>query len=225
MTPMRTAVVIVAAGSGTRVGAGINKVLLPLAEVPILAHSVRTAMQLDSIRRIVIAIRPDERDEIGRSLSPYLGSHDVWLVDGGAERHDSEWHALQTLAPDVDAGEIDVIAIHDAARPLADRELFESVTRAALEDGAAIPVRAQAQLISRDGTLPGRVVGVQTPQAFRAPELLAAYRQAAADGFRGTDTAACWAEYAGLPVIGVPSSARNFKVTFPEDLAAATKVL
>ena len=222
---MRTAVVIVAAGSGTRVGAGVNKVLLPLAGMPILAHSVRTAMQLESIRRIVIAIRPDEREEIGRALTPYLGSHDVWLVDGGAERHDSEWHALQALAPDVDAGEIDVIAIHDAARPLADHDLFERVTRAAFDDGAAIPVRAQVQLIAQDGSRPGRVVGVQTPQAFRAAELLAAYVQAAADGFKGTDTAACWAEYVGSPVTGVPSSARNFKVTFPEDIAAATTVL
>ena len=63
--------------------------------------------------------------------------------------------------------------------------------------------------------------GVQTPQAFGAAELLAAYARAEADGFDGTDTAACWARYTDLPVVAVPSTPRNLKITFPEDLALA----
>jgi 2-C-methyl-D-erythritol 4-phosphate cytidylyltransferase len=66
---------------------------------------------------------------------------------------------------------------------------------------------------------------VQTPQAFRARELLAAYRQAAVDGFVGTDTAACLERYTDLAVVGVPSSPTNLKITFPEDVTLAEALL
>jgi 2-C-methyl-D-erythritol 4-phosphate cytidylyltransferase len=69
----------------------------------------------------------------------------------------------------------------------------------------------------------GDLVGVQTPQAFRAVPLLAAYRSADADGFEGTDTASCLERYSpALRIAAVPSSSLNLKVTFPEDLALAT---
>ena len=73
--------------------------------------------------------------------------------------------------------------------------------------------------IARDG-----LVAVQTPQAFRAPELLASYRAAADDGFEGTDTAACVTAYADVPVAAVPSTSLNLKVTFPEDVALAAEL-
>jgi 2-C-methyl-D-erythritol 4-phosphate cytidylyltransferase len=66
---------------------------------------------------------------------------------------------------------------------------------------------------------------VQTPQAFRAVELLEAHRWAAADGFVGTDTAACLERYADVSVVGVPSTSANLKVTFPEDVALAEALL
>jgi 2-C-methyl-D-erythritol 4-phosphate cytidylyltransferase len=81
------------------------------------------------------------------------------------------------------------------------------------------------RLSRRDGSLaPGGLVGVQTPQAFRAAELLGAYRQADAEGFVGTDTAACLERYTDLAVHGVPSTAANLKVTFPEDLELAERL-
>ena len=58
------------------------------------------------------------------ALSPVLGPHDLWLVEGGAERHDSEWAAIQALAPEIEDGDLEVVAIHDAARPLATADLF-----------------------------------------------------------------------------------------------------
>ena len=66
---------------------------------------------------------------------------------------------------------------------------------------------------------------MQTPQAFRARDLLAAYRQADADGFVGTDTAACLERYADVAIAGVPSTTANLKVTFPEDIALADALL
>jgi 2-C-methyl-D-erythritol 4-phosphate cytidylyltransferase len=80
-------------------------------------------------------------------------------------------------------------------------------------------------LLARDGReLPPELDGVQTPQAFRAAELLAAYSRAREDGFDGTDTAACWARYTDLPVVAVPSTPANLKITFPEDLELALRL-
>ncbi len=217
---------LLAAGSGTRVGSGVNKVLLEVAGIPILARSVRTVLEVVGVHRIVLVVRPEDRAAVSDAVSPHLGAHDLWVVDGGSQRHHSEWQALRTLASDIEDGEIDVVAIHDAARPLAPASLWRAVIDAADEHGGAIPVVATPQLSRRDGSVAAAgLVGVQTPQAFRAESLLAAYRRADADGFVGTDTAACLEEYADVTVVGVPSTAANLKVTFPEDLILAERLV
>jgi 2-C-methyl-D-erythritol 4-phosphate cytidylyltransferase len=223
------AVVILAAGTGSRVGAGSNKVLLPLGDRPVLAWSVRDAAALDDVRRILVVVRPGERDEVAAALQPHLGEGEIGLVEGGDTRHASEWAALRALAPAIEAGEVDVVAIHDGARPLAGPELFAATISAAREHGGAIPVVRLPGLLARDGRdLPapssGSLDGVQTPQAFRAAELVAAYAAAAAEGFDGTDSAACWTRYTDLPVAAVPSSPANLKITFPEDLGLALRL-
>jgi 2-C-methyl-D-erythritol 4-phosphate cytidylyltransferase len=209
------AIVVLAAGEGTRVGAGRNKVLLALAGESILSHSLRTARSVDGVSRIVLVAREGDPVDEG-----------VETVIGGATRHDSEWHALQALADDIDAGVIDVVAIHDAARPLASRGLFEEVIAAARTVGGAIPGRPQPGLIRRDTHAPASdLVAVQTPQAFAAGPLLAAYRAAAAEGFRGTDTAACIERFTDLAIAWVSAPATNLKITFPEDVALAEALL
>ncbi len=217
---MPAAVVVLAAGSGTRVGAEVNKVLLPLGAAPVLAWSVRAALALDDVARVLVVVRDGEQDAVATALAGHLGSGEVTLVVGGATRHDSEWAALRVLADDVRAGLVDVVALHDGARPLAPAALFTAVIDAARERGGAIPVVALPALLGDEGVVRG-VVGVQTPQAFRAGPLLAAYAQADADGFRGTDTASCLERYAGVPVVAVASSPANLKVTWPHDLASA----
>ncbi len=77
---------------------------------------------------------------MAEAVAPYLGDREVQVVDGGATRHASEWQAIRLLAPAVDAGEIDLVAVRDGARPLAGAPLWESVLAAALEHGGAIPV-------------------------------------------------------------------------------------
>ena len=227
----RTAAVLLAAGAGTRVGATlgeepINKVLLTVAGIPILARSVRTVLDVAGVHRIVLVVRPEDRDAVSEAVAPHLGAHDLWVVDGGAQRHDSEWQALQVLAADIDNDELDVVAIHDAARPLAGAELWRAVIDAAAEHGGAIPVVESPQLSRADGSLaPSGLVGVQTPQAFGARVLLEAYTRAEADGFVGTDTAACLERYADVVIAGVPSTTANLKVTFAEDVALAEELL
>ncbi|GAA4379329.1 IspD/TarI family cytidylyltransferase [Nocardioides caricicola] len=222
---MTAAVVILAAGAGARVGAGSNKVLLPLGTVPVLAWSVRDALTLDDVRRVLVVVRPGEADDVAAALAPHLGDGEVGIVEGGATRHGSEWNALQALRGEIESGEVDVVAIHDGARPLAGRALFTATIAAARERGGAIPCVRLPGLLALDGrALPAELDGVQTPQAFRAAALLAAYTRADADGFDGTDTAACWTRYTDLPVAAVPSSPRNLKITFPEDLELALRL-
>lgn len=223
------AVVVLAAGAGARVGAGSNKVLLPLGDRPVLAWSVTAALTVPDVRRLLVVVRPGEADLVADALTPHLGEHgsgpEVGVVEGGATRHASEWNALRALRAEIESGAIDVVAIHDGARPLATPDLFEATLAAAREHGGAIPCVRLPALLALDGRpLPAELDGVQTPQAFRAADLLAAYTAADADGFDGTDTAAAWSRYTDLPVAAVPSTPANLKITFPEDLELALRL-
>lgn len=225
---MRAAVVVLAAGAGTRMGAEVNKVLLPLDGVPVVARSVRTARAVSGVRRVVLVVRDGEQDAVRAAVEPYLddGEPEVAMVVGGATRHQSEWAALTLLVPDIERGTLDVVVMHDAARPLAGPALYDAVLSAALERGGAIPVAHLPDLVAVDGRpLPGDLVGVQTPQAFRATDLLAAHRAAAADGFEATDTAAILAAYTDLPVAAVDSGEGNLKLTVSEDFLVAEALI
>ena len=220
------AVVILAAGSGSRVGADTNKVLRRLGDTTVLGQSVRAALAVPELVRVVLGVRAGDEDAVRDAVAPLLGDREVLLVPGGATRHASEWAALQALAEDVDAGTIDVVAVHDGARPLAGPALFEATIAAAREHGGALPVVELPALLRRDLRLVAdHLVGVQTPQAFRAVPLLEAHRRAAEDGYESTDTAACFERYSELPVVAVHGGATNLKVTFPEDLAVAEQLL
>ncbi len=222
----RAAVVVLGAGSGSRVGAEVNKVLLPLAGVPVLAWSVRTALATAGVGPVVVVARPGEEESVATAHTPHLGEREVLLVAGGDTRHESELAALRLLASSVASGAVDVVAVHDGARPLATSALLEVTVATARERGGAIPAVPLHDLVRGDASpVTDPVVGVQTPQAFRAAPLLEAYEAAERDGFRGTDTAACVARYTDLPVVAVPSGPANLKVTFPEDLVLAERLL
>jgi 2-C-methyl-D-erythritol 4-phosphate cytidylyltransferase len=217
--------VLVAGGSGTRVGGPTNKVLLALRGVPVLAWSLRTALALPYVEQVVVVAREQDLDAVSSLVEQHAPEgRAVGLVVGGRTRHDSEWNGLRTLrAPET---ALDVVVVHDAARPLAEPALFDRVVQAAHEHGAAVPGRPQHSLVSRDGREHVRgLVAVQTPQAFRAAPLMQAYRRAAEDGFTGTDTAGCVAAYTDLAVRLVSAPATNLKVTFPEDVALAERLL
>jgi len=175
----------------------------------------------------VLVVREEDRADVLSTVDREVGPPAVDVVVGGDTRHASEWAALRSLEPRIRAGEIDVVVIHDAARPLATSRLFEQVITVAAEHGGAIPVREQRGLTGLGGTAvpDDSVVTVQTPQAFAAGPLLEAYRCAHADGFVGTDTASCMERYADITVTCVPGDARNIKITFPDDLFLAERLL
>src|SRR3954447_26062469 len=151
---MRAAVVVLAAGAGTRVGAGVNKVLLPLGRLPAVARSVKTARAVPGVRRVVLVVRDGEQDAVRAAVEPVMSEErpEVAMVVGGASRHASEWAALSLLAADIESGDLDVVALHDAARPFASVRLYEAVLAAALERGGAIPVVLLHDLVSVAGT-------------------------------------------------------------------------
>lgn len=215
------AIVVLAGGVGARVGAGVNKALLDIAGTPVIARSVRAALDAHPTR-VVVVVRAEDREQLSQAIQPVLGTDEVWIVDGGVERHDSEWNALQALRPLIESEDIDVIAIHDAARPLAPARLFHDVVAAARVYGGAIPTVLVDHVLGTDHP---HLVAVQTPQAFRAPELLEAYGHADAEGFRGTDTASCIERFTDLTIVGVASTQANLKVTYAEDLAVAEELL
>jgi 2-C-methyl-D-erythritol 4-phosphate cytidylyltransferase len=219
---------MLAAGEGRRVGHDTNKVLLPLAGRRVFTWAVRWATTLPHVSHVVLVVRDGDQETVRATLDRELPDTEVVVVTGGASRHESEWKALCALRPAIEAGETDVVVIHDAARPLASAALFRDIILAADEYGGSLPVIDQPALTAlHDGgaSVESRTVAVQTPQAFRAAPLLEAYTAADAEGFVGTDTASCVERYTDVPVHCVTGDARNIKITFPEDLFLAERLL
>ena len=223
--------IVLAAGSGTRVGNSRNKVYLPLAGRRIVTWSLELFRKLPGIGRLVLVVREEDRELAAAVLDRELPGVPVDLVTGGQTRHESEYRALLHLADEIRDGAIDVVLVHDAARPLAPVKVVEEVLATAIRTGSAIPALPleDAAGVDEAGRMSqaGRtdMVRVQTPQAFRSGPLLAAYLAAAADGFAGTDTASCVERYQGVAVQVVAGDPRNLKVTYADDLFMAELML
>ncbi|MGI9198903.1 MAG: IspD/TarI family cytidylyltransferase, partial [Candidatus Nanopelagicaceae bacterium] len=133
--------------------------------------------------------------------------------------------ALQHLKSDIDNGAIDLVLIHDGARPLATADLYRKIAQVAYEKGGAIPT-TPINPAEIDLSHETSIVRVQTPQGFRAKELLHAYENAQIDGFTGTDTGACVERYyPTMKAFAVDAESANLKITYAEDLALAKALL
>ncbi|MBR7113672.1 MAG: 2-C-methyl-D-erythritol 4-phosphate cytidylyltransferase, partial [Firmicutes bacterium] len=216
---MKLAVIIAAAGSATRMGAGKNKAMLPLAGKPVLAHTLKTACVFAD--EVVIAARPGEEEEVAAIAAAFPRVRHI--VSGGATRSDSVRNALAAISADAD-----MVAIHDAARPLLHESDFAAVLAAAEAHGAAILAAPVIDTIKlNDGGLVGdtvdrsKLAAAQTPQVFRRALLDAAY--AAADA-SATDDAAL-VEALGQRVQLVFAAHPNFKLTTPADMQMAAAII
>jgi 2-C-methyl-D-erythritol 4-phosphate cytidylyltransferase len=223
--------VVLAAGLGTRVGADGNKAYLPLAGRSMVTWSLDAVTHAPGIMRTVLVFRRGERalaeDTVNREL-PYAT---VEFVEGGDSRHASEFNVLAHLAADIESGSIDVVLIHDAARPMAGPDMFDTALSVAREFGGAIPALPIPDVVrTGPGGLEslsdrGTLVRVQTPQAFRAAPLLQAYRAADRGGFEGTDTSSCIERFTDVDVRTFDGHEHNLKVTYPHDIAVAERLL
>ncbi len=227
----RAAAVVLAAGSGSRMRAAQNKVFLHLCGRRVVSWSVESLAQIRAVKRVVLVIREHDRKVAEETIDREIDDIEVEIVVGGETRQQSELFALRHLSPAIATGDINLVLVHDGARPLLSSALAGTVIRTAFEHGAAYPA-LEADDIRRmrpDGTLDLADVQImlraQTPQAFGAQALLRAYEKAELDGFDGSDTVACWERYNAGPVQWVPGDPRNIKITYPEDLFKAEQIL
>ncbi|MEN9679494.1 MAG: hypothetical protein RLZ57_623 [Actinomycetota bacterium] len=222
---MRTALVVLAAGSGSRFGDAVNKVWLPLSGRRIISRSLLNAAKSFKECRLVLVIDPKDEALAQEVIAREVPKLDIEIVYGGLTRHGSEFNALQHLSPAIKKGEIDVVLIHDGARPLATPALFETIATTANKHGGAIPT-VKVSSFELDQHQSESVVRVQTPQGYQAQPLLEAYELAERDGFTGTDTGACMEKYfPNMKTIAIPAYPSNVKITYPQDLVIAEHVL
>jgi 2-C-methyl-D-erythritol 4-phosphate cytidylyltransferase len=229
---MRVFVILPAAGIGTRMAAGgastpAPKQFLSVGGVPVLIRSVRAFLAVPRVDAVCVAVRAHERERMEAQIVEYKLGPRVHMVEGGDDRQHSVGNALAALECDAD----DVVLVHDAVRPLIDPATIERTIDAVVKHGAAIvglPAVDTIKQVERtaDGaivtaTIPReRIVQAQTPQGARFGLLRAAFVEAEADGFSGTDESSLL-ERAGVEVAVVQGSARNFKITQPGDIELA----
>jgi 2-C-methyl-D-erythritol 4-phosphate cytidylyltransferase/2-C-methyl-D-erythritol 2,4-cyclodiphosphate synthase len=216
-------VVVLAAGSGERLGLDTPKAFVPLAGRPILARAVASALACPRVGLVVVAA-PSGAEDLAHAIVEPLGAHAV--VTGGTTRHASVRAALAAVPAEAAA-----VVCHDAARALASPELFAAVLEALPGWDGVVPCLPVTDTVKRlvDGSVvrtePRDELGLaQTPQAFAAPALRDAHERAAAADLEFTDDAAAL-EWAGYRVRAVPGEPRNFKITDAGDLARAEALL
>lgn len=236
---MKVIAIIPAAGLGVRMGGGRSaqattprKQLLELEGVPILFWTLRKLAAVKRIGKMIVAVRGGDREAVETRLAGEDYRKRVSLVEGGETRQQSVANGLAQVSP---AAEL--VLVHDAVRPFAERALIEKVIDTAAQTGAAIAGLPAGDTVKQVetaggphgsrivGTIPReRVVLAQTPQVFRADWLREAVARAAADGFRGSDEAVL-VERLGHSVTVVMGSDRNLKITKPSDLELARFLL
>ena len=221
-------VVVPAAGSGARFGAGLPKQYQQLAGRPMIAHTLARLLAHPAIEGAMVAIAADD---IHWAMLAMRLDKPLLACEGGADRADSVLAAVRAL-PDSVADDA-LVLVHDAARPCVRRSDLDRLIDAAQNDpvGAllALPLRdtlkrgdAQARVLATEPR--EQLWRAQTPQAFRRGALTRALEQARADGVAITDDAMAM-ERLGLQPLLVEGSEDNIKVTVTADLALAERIL
>ena len=222
------AAIVPAAGSGARFGGAENKLFALLAGEPLWVHSVRRIRARPEVGRVIMPVSVSDRDVFGSRYSSQINQYGVELVDGGIERTDSVQNGLAAVGDD---SAIQLVAVHDAARPLVCDGDLRNVFAAAHRTGAALLATPATGTIKKSVaagdtdsvTVDRRDLWIAlTPQAFRIELLRSAYQR-----YRGrpaTDDAEL-VERCGHQVCLVAGRADNLKITFPEDLRIAEAIL
>ena len=222
-----TSAIIVAAGKGTRMGPGVDKLFLEVAGGPLVAHTWRNFEASASIDEIVLVVREGLQSAFAELAAQHRFSKSYRMVAGGRERQDSVWNGLLALS----AG-AELVAIQDAARPCTTETILAQTIQAAREVGAAVAAQRVTDTIkeSDGGEMILRTVdrarlwAVQTPQTFRVEIIRRALATVRERGLLVTDdTAAC--ELIGQPVRLVECSTPNPKATCAADLPYINSVL
>ena len=223
----KIAVIIPAAGSSTRFGGADKKPFVSLDGRPVWQRAAELFWNRPDVVSVSIVISPDDRDEFRGRFGHLLAFTTAKVVDGGVERFESVANALALIPP-----EVDLVAVHDAVRPLTSPPLIDAVFAAASEHGAAllaVPLADTLKRVAAEDTVTETIprAGLwcaQTPQVFRRDWLVDAYARRGELAGPITDDAQL-VEAAGHPVRVVIGSPTNFKITAQDDLKLAEAIL
>jgi 2-C-methyl-D-erythritol 4-phosphate cytidylyltransferase len=220
--------IIVAAGSGKRMGHSTKKQFLSISSKPIVAYTLDVFDSIDRVDRIILVIPKGWKRYCQREIIEKYGYRkEIEVISGGARRQDSVACGLARVS-----GDYEIVIIHDGVRPFVTRRMVvESIVKARKFGAcvAAIPVTDTVKMVSREGviekTLPRKHLWrVQTPQTFRLSLIRKAYAKALKDKFYGTDDAQLL-ERMNKPVKVISGDYRNVKITTGEDLILAETLL
>lgn len=220
-------VVIVAAGTGSRMNMGINKQFIKLEGKEIIAYTIEKFHNNSNIEDIVVVVKEDESEFFKKEILDKYNFKNVKIAYGGKERQDSVYNGLKLLDE-----KCDVVLIHDGARPFVSDKIIDKSIEEAKEHKAivvGVPVKDTIKVIDNDKNIvdtPNRSVlwAVQTPQTFDYNILIDAYKDAFKNKFYGTDDAML-VERIGYKVKMLEGSYNNIKITTQEDLNIGSQIL
>lgn len=220
----KTGIIIPAAGVGKRMKLDHPKQYHHLAGTPILIHTVRSFAQIDRVDQIVVVVPPDMLEQTVTLLSRYQLA-DIEVTAGGKRRQDSVYAGLIQIRDD-----IDIILVHDGARPFLQPDLIKRCIEGVQQHGAviaAIPVKDTLKSEKKDHLIDGTVDReglwqAQTPQGARKNLLLQAFTE---NGDRDVTDEAGLLEFCNIDVTLVEGSEKNIKITRPEDLQLGEMIM
>jgi len=224
---MNTAIIL-AAGKGTRMNAGMNKQFIHINGKPLLAWTMEAFQNCNAIDSIIlIADRSELQLCKEQILDAYVFDKVDKLVCGGSVRQESVYNGILEL--DKLCG---VVVIHDGARPVVNGDIIERCIEGAKKYGAVssgMPVKDTIKILDKEGFVEytperGKLWVTQTPQAFKPDIIRKAHERAIAKGISGTDDAFL-VEYMGIKVKMLEGSYENIKVTTPEDIIIAEMLI
>ena len=216
---MKKAVIIVAAGSGSRMGGEMPKQYLQLQGRPLIVHNLERFQRFDPDMKLVVVLAPTHKELWEQMASSYEIARGIILAMGGSTRYDSVKSGLKQIDKET------LIGIHDAARPLVSQDTLIRCYDAALRTGSGIPVvemdESVRMLDAKGGSVHmdrSSLKRVQTPQVFRSERIKQAYQQAYKSAF--TDDASVYETVYGAPAL-VEGNRENIKLTTHADMQLA----
>jgi len=218
---------IPAAGSGKRMGADRNKLLLQVRSKPLIAWTLLAAEAASSISWIGIVSQPPDWDDFKSIIADLKLKKTIVFIPGGSTRQESVYNGLQALP--TNAGQV---LIHDGARCLATPDLFNACSEAILHCSgliAAVPIKDTIKVVDDNDIIKStperkQLWAAQTPQGFDVKLLKQCHAEGVRQGWEVTDDAALF-EKCGIEVRIVPGEETNLKITTPQDLAIAEFIL
>jgi 2-C-methyl-D-erythritol 4-phosphate cytidylyltransferase len=219
---MRKYAIIVAAGTGTRMGANLPKQFMLLKGKPVLYYTIRAFVEAYDDLQVILVLPADYIDIGQQIIDAYFGKDQIRITEGGDTRFQSVKNGLALVE------EESIIYVHDGVRCLLSKELIHRCYQKALETGTAIPAitsKDSIRLLSKEGSEAfdrNKVMLVQTPQTFQSKIILPAFRVDYKDEF--TDEATV-VEASGIKVSLVDGEENNIKITRPVDLLIAERLI